>query len=148
MVYSTPAIRYSNLWNISISQGQLDKSHLVKLTTWCKNLHWVTCSTAADSLSPTGYICIAAVELGPIAGLQKKLEKAGHGYRRCANQLAPACDGRELEFFFTFFHSQFCKNICSEKKLQNYTSSTMGDDSRDLPPCPTALGAVRYRSGS
>jgi hypothetical protein len=89
------------------------------------------------------------VELGPIAGLQKKLEKAGHGYRRCANQLAPACDGRELEFFFYIFSlSILQKYMFGKKKLQNYTSSTMGDDSRDLPPCPTALGAVRYRSGS
>jgi hypothetical protein len=57
------------------------------------------------------------VELGPIAGLQKKLEKAGHGYRRCANQLAPACDGRELEFFFYIFSLSILQKYMFGKKI-------------------------------
>jgi hypothetical protein len=36
----------------------------------------------------------------------------------------------------------------SLKKFQNYTSDTVGDGGRDLPPCPTALGGSRYCSTS
>jgi hypothetical protein len=50
--------------------------------------------------------------------------------------------GPKRDFFlFLHFPPQFCKNIWSRKKLQNYTSSAIGDGDRDLPPCLTALGA-------
>jgi hypothetical protein len=44
---------------------------------------------------------------------------------------------RDFFFFFYIFISFFCKNI-----WQNYTSGAVGDSGRDLPPCPTAVGAV------
>jgi hypothetical protein len=45
-----------------------------------------------------------------------------------------------FSFFLQFFPS-FCKNIWSAIFFQNYASGSVGDGGRDLPPCPTAVGA-------
>jgi hypothetical protein len=43
-------------------------------------------------------------------------------------------------FFYIFFF--FSKIYCPQKNLQNYTSTTVGDCGRVLPPCPTMLATA------
>jgi proline racemase len=50
-------------------------------------------------------------------------------------------DHVRLGLFFNIFPSLILQKYMDRKKMQNYTSSAVGDDGRDLPPCPTALGA-------
>jgi hypothetical protein len=48
---------------------------------------------------------------------------------------------KKRSFFFYISPLSFAKIYDPQKDLQNYTSNVVGGGDRDLPPCPTAVGA-------
>jgi hypothetical protein len=63
---------------------------------------------------------------------------------RSSSGIDPIYMARSLStpnFFLHFYPLNFANIYGPQKDLQNYTSSVVGDGGRDLPPCPTEVGA-------
>jgi hypothetical protein len=72
----------------------------------------------------------------PEPGPARKMLRSSWLSALVLNFLSLTCCCKHRNFFLTFFPLNFAK-IYGPKKLQNYTSSAVGDGGRDLPPCPT-----------